>query len=88
MWEIAIKVSIRRLPIPPNLKEWLPVQLDALRFSVLPVSIRHSLAVESLPFHHKDPFDRLLVAQALQEHLTIVTADPIFEAYGVPVIRC
>ena len=87
-WEIAIKVSIGKLPVPNSLLEWLPRELDAFPFSPLPISMKHALAVESLPFHHKDPFDRMLVAQALAERLTIVSADPIFEVYGVPVVRC
>jgi PIN domain nuclease of toxin-antitoxin system len=87
-WEIAIKVALGKLPAPPNLATWLPPALMQARFTPLAVSIEHTLAVELLPPYHRDPFDRLLVAQATVERLTIVTADPDVARYNVPVIRC
>ena len=87
-WEIAIKVGLGKLRVPPDLATWLPAELAALRCTPLPITLDHALAVESLPRHHADPFDRLLIAQATVEGLTIVTGDPQIERYAVQVIRC
>lgn len=81
-WEIAIKKSLGNLRLPGDLQS----QLDAKRFELLPVSLRHTNAVESLPHHHGDPFDRLLVAQALVDGLTIVTADRQIRRYQVGLL--
>ncbi len=85
-WEIAIKVGLGKLELPANVATWLPAQLTENRFVPLPISIAHALGVEDLPPHHTDPFDRLLVAQALVEGMTIVTGDAQLERYAVPVI--
>jgi PIN domain nuclease of toxin-antitoxin system len=87
-WEMAIKVAIGKLPVPPDLASWLPATLQAERFTTLPITLEHVLAVEHLPHHHRDPFDRLLIAQAAAERLTIVTGDPVFALYNVPLLRC
>ncbi len=82
VWEVSIKRAIRKLEVPD---EYLALLLDA-GVEELPVRIEHALAVERLPPHHGDPFDRLLVAQALTEGATLVTGDPALRAYGVPVL--
>ncbi len=87
-WEIAIKVWLGRLDLPPDTHSWLPVELANNRFVELPVSVEHALGVERLPMHHTDPFDRLLIAQALAERLVIVTGDTKLEPYGVRIVRC
>jgi PIN domain nuclease of toxin-antitoxin system len=87
-WEIAIKVPSGKLPVPANLQAWLPARLVEDRYTVLDVTLQHTLQVEHLPRHHGDPFDRLLIAQAQIEGLTIVTADADFEKYSVAVLRC
>jgi PIN domain nuclease of toxin-antitoxin system len=87
-WEIAIKVSLGKLTVPPDIATWLPEQLSTTRLTPLPISLFHAAAVERLPAHHADPFDRLLIAQATAEHLSIVTRDSQFEPYDVQVIRC
>jgi PIN domain nuclease of toxin-antitoxin system len=87
-WEIAIKASQRRVAVPPNIAVWLPDQLTANRLTPLPVTIAHAAGVEHLPPHHTDPFDRILIAQALAEDIPIVTGDRQLERYGVQVIRC
>lgn len=87
-WEIAIKAKLGKLEVPPNVAGWLPTQLTLNRFKQLPITVSHAAAVEGLPLHHRDPFDRLLIAQARAEQLTIVTTDAWFEAYDVRVIRC
>jgi PIN domain nuclease of toxin-antitoxin system len=87
-WEIAIKAGVGKLSVPPNIDSWLPARLVTERFAVLDVKLGHVLAVEHLPLHHRDPFDRLLIAQARVERLTLVTGDPQLEPYDVPLLRC
>jgi PIN domain nuclease of toxin-antitoxin system len=81
-WEIAIKKSLGKLDAPDNLDE----MIDANRFSPLPVTIPHALGVMSLPDHHRDPFDRILIAQALHEGFRLVTRDQEIAKYPVPHI--
>jgi PIN domain nuclease of toxin-antitoxin system len=87
-WELAIKVALGRLALPANLAAWLPDALAAQRFTLLPITLAHTVRVESLPPHHRDPFDRLLVAQALIEGCWFITSDQVFGRYGVPLILC
>ena len=87
-WEMAIKVGLGKLDLPPELHVWLPTELDAAGLRLLPIEFEHTVGVEALPHHHRDPFDRLLIAQALADGLTLVTADRVFESYDVPLIRC
>ena len=83
-WEISIKKAIGKLRLPNgNYLEELKVH----RFTPLDITTEHALAVENLPPHHKDPFDRILVAQAQLENLTLVTRDPRIKAYTVPIIE-
>lgn len=82
LWELAIKQSIGKLTVDGDLREHLTLQA----FSELPVLGDHALAVRDLPAHHRDPFDRLLIAQARCEGLTIVTSDRAFAAYDVPIM--
>jgi PIN domain nuclease of toxin-antitoxin system len=87
-WEIAIKVSLGKLTAPANAQAWLPEAVRASRFIQLRITIEHALGAQGLPKHHADPFDRLLVAQAIVEQLTIVTGDRQLEPYGVPLVLC
>ena len=82
-WEIAIKASLGKLRIEGALDRFLPEQLAANGFQPLAIDLKHAARVATLPFHHRDPFDRLLIAQALEEELAVVTADPVFAKYGV-----
>ena len=82
VWEIALKRSLGQLTIEDR---WSHA-LDRLPFAPLPITAAHAAAVEKLPWHHRDPFDRLLVAQALVEEATLVTADRTLEAYAVPTL--
>jgi PIN domain nuclease of toxin-antitoxin system len=86
-WEIAIKVGLGKLDVPPALQTWLPQQLATSRLAVLPITIDHALGVERLPTHHTDPFDRLLVAQAIGEDLVLVSGDRHLERYDIRVMR-
>ncbi len=83
VWEIAIKSSLGKLKIDRPLDQFIPEQLSANGFKPLEIGFRHIVQVNTMPFHHKDPFDRLLAAQAREEKLLIVSADPIFTQYGI-----
>jgi PIN domain nuclease of toxin-antitoxin system len=85
-WEIAMKYSLGKLRLPDTPSTWLPTELSANRFTPSAINMQHVLAVENLPPHHRDPFDRLLVAQATEEGLTIVTGDPQLKHYDVTII--
>lgn len=85
VWELAIKSSLGRLTLPEPLDAYLAKKL-ATNLRLLSIDLPHVVAVERLPFHHQDPFDRVLVAQALTERLPIVTRDREFRKYGVEVI--
>jgi PIN domain nuclease of toxin-antitoxin system len=80
--EIGVKAAIGKLAVPEDLQE----HILGTGVRVLGLSAEHGLAVAHLPLHHRDPFDRLLVAQAQQEGLTLVTADPRIQAYDVEVL--
>jgi PIN domain nuclease of toxin-antitoxin system len=82
-WEMAIKVSLRRLALKKPVDTFVFEQLGLNPFRLLPIELDDIAHVSTLTLHHRDPFDRLLAAQALGEDLTIVSADPIFRKYGV-----
>jgi PIN domain nuclease of toxin-antitoxin system len=82
-WEMAIKLSLGKLRLPTPLDRFVPEQMAANGFQQLDIDFRHAVRVASLPFHHRDPFDRLLVAQAMAEDFALVSADTAFDAYGV-----
>lgn len=82
LWEIAIKQSLGKLTIA----ETYPEELAREGFRELPVSWLHAREIVQLPEHHRDPVDRMLIAQALVESLTLVTADPDIQKYDVPVL--
>lgn len=81
-WEISIKRALGKLDAPDDLAE----QMTAHRFEALSITLAHAMAAGALPPHHDDPFDRMLVAQAKAEALTVVTRDPRFAVYGVPTL--
>lgn len=84
IWDIAIKLSIGKL----KWREGVPLDrsIAACGFAELPVTAQHAAGVRNLPAHHGDPFDRLLIAQALVEDLRVVTADDVFTHYGIPTL--
>jgi PIN domain nuclease of toxin-antitoxin system len=85
-WEIILKVQSRKLNFPRPAGPYVLSKLAENRIECLPVTIDHLLALEGLPMHHRDPFDRILIAQSLEENLPIVTSDPWFSQYPVEVI--
>jgi PIN domain nuclease of toxin-antitoxin system len=86
-WEIAIKQSLGKLELPKPAEQWLPEVLRRTGFELAEVSLPAALRVRALPWHHRDPFDRLLVAQAAEDGYTLVTRDEVLENYGVPLLR-
>ena len=85
-WEVAIKASLRRLPLPANAEALITQAAIDAGFTELPVTFVHAFGVQALPWHHRDPFDRLLVAQSRREGLALVTADRAFRSYGIDVL--
>ena len=85
VWELSIKSSLKRLVLPAPAAEYVAEKIQA-GLRVLSVEWVHAAVVERLPFHHRDPFDRLLVAQAQTERLAVVTGDSVFLRYGVRVV--
>jgi PIN domain nuclease of toxin-antitoxin system len=85
-WEIAIKTGLGRIRLPGNAGTFTPDQLERNAFQALPVHVAHAVAVIGLPNVHRDPFDRMLVAQAMTEGLTIVSGDQDLSRYPVPVV--
>jgi PIN domain nuclease of toxin-antitoxin system len=87
VWEMQIKIQLGKLKLSLPLKELVKNQQETNNLTVSPVALPHVLALEALPFHHKDPFDRLLIAQSIEEGLTLVTADSQFSAYSVKLLQ-
>lgn len=85
-WETAIKVSLGKLDLDVPFTRLIPGELHANAIDLLPIRPEHIVAVTNLPFHHRDPFDRMLVAQAMVEGATLVSADAVLDAYGIPRI--
>jgi PIN domain nuclease of toxin-antitoxin system len=83
LWEISIKVGIGKLDLPKLFDVFIPEQLEINEIEILPIELRHLTPLTSLPLHHRDPFDRLLISQSLVEELTILSADKIFDQYAV-----
>lgn len=86
VWEIAIKQSLGKLDLPEPAERWLPEVLRRTGFEVADVTVAAALRVRGLPWLHRDPFDRLLIAHALEAGYTVVTRDEAFAAYGVSVL--
>jgi PIN domain nuclease of toxin-antitoxin system len=82
-WELAIKASIGKLRLTKSVERFIPEELTANDFQLLSIDFRHIAKVETLPFHHRDPFDRLLVAQVLTEKMSIISADTVLSEYGI-----
>jgi PIN domain nuclease of toxin-antitoxin system len=85
-WEIAIKQSLDKLKLAAPAESWLPRVVTASGFGVAEVSLPAALAVRALPWHHRDPFDRLLIAQAIEEGYTLASRDPVFGRYAISLL--
>jgi PIN domain nuclease of toxin-antitoxin system len=91
LWEACIKVALQKLELPAPLADdparGFRETLQQMRFRLLPVEPEHAAAVRDLPHYHRDPFDRMLVAQAMHERLTLVTHDDVFDRYGLRTLK-
>ncbi len=80
---MVIKVGKGLLVLPMPLEELVPAKMSQFNFPLLPLDLPSLFRVQHLPFHHKDPFDRLLIAQAIEHNLQIVSSDEVFDRYGI-----
>jgi PIN domain nuclease of toxin-antitoxin system len=83
LWEMAIKISLGKLTLDKPFETMIPYQLMQNGIEILPIEFLHVAVITNLPFHHRDPFDRLIIAQASVEGLPVISSDEIFDAYGV-----
>lgn len=83
IWEIAIKTSLGKLKIAQPIGKFIPQQLQLNGFELFDIKFEHIAKIGYLPFHHRDPFDRLLIAQSLVEQIPVVSIDPIFDLYAI-----
>ncbi len=83
LWEMAIKSSIGKLQLSQPFDELFPAQLESNSIEILPVTVVHLKTVCNLPFYHRDPFDRLMAAQALVERLPVISVDSLLEKYAI-----
>jgi PIN domain nuclease of toxin-antitoxin system len=83
LWEIAIKFSIGKLSLPDSFGNFIPSQIRQNDIEILSVTLPHLEKVSTLPFHHKDPFDRLIIAQSMVENLPILSSDAAFDLYKI-----
>jgi PIN domain nuclease of toxin-antitoxin system len=86
IWEILIKVQVGKLDLPQPAGPYVISKLAENRIETLPINLDHLLAFEGLPMHHRDPFDRVLIAQSMEEDWPIITSDAVFKKYPVRVI--
>lgn len=82
-WEIAIKISVGKYTLNDDFETFMERQTVYGDFTLLPISVKHAAVVATLPFHHRDPFDRLLVAQAISEGIPIMSTDRELDSYAV-----
>lgn len=87
VWEMQIKIQLSKLRLSLPLDELIASQQTANDIQILPVELAHILALDALPFHHKDPFDRLLIAQSITETATLASADSKLSVYPVKLLR-
>jgi len=83
VWELSIKVGTGKLALPQSPETFVRAQQQALEFELLPIELAHAARVATLPFHHRDPFDRLLAAQSLVENMPLLSADAVLDAYSI-----
>lgn len=83
IWELAIKSSINKISFEKDLEEFIDTHIKGNNIEVLKIELPHLLRIESLPFHHRDPFDRLIIAQAIENNLIILSSDKVFDKYKI-----
>ena len=85
-WELQIKIALNKILLKESLQSSFESEQKINGFRILPVTLPHTMYLSNLPLHHKDPFDRLLIAQAITENMTVLTSDRKFSAYEVSVL--
>ncbi len=85
LWELAIKISLGKLILAKPLADVIE-QINIENIEILPITAEHTLRVSALPFHHRDPFDRIIIAQSLVENLPVITDDNEFSIYGIQIL--
>jgi PIN domain nuclease of toxin-antitoxin system len=85
-WEIAIKISLNKYSLPEPYEQFMERELATNQFRILPIEPKHTATLTRLPFHHRDPFDRLIIAQAMVEQIPVISGDAAFAAYTVTCI--
>ncbi len=83
VWEMSIKISLEKLRLPSPFADFIDMQLHQNHFRLLEIKTKHAAMLLTLPFHHRDPFDRMLIAQAQTENMPIISRDAAFDAYDV-----
>lgn len=86
VWEMQIKIRLGQMVFPDTLANIIQEQQFINGIEILPVQLSHALYLENLPYHHKDPFDRLLISQAIVENMTLISADKVFSQYPVKLL--
>jgi PIN domain nuclease of toxin-antitoxin system len=86
LWEIAIKTSLGKLELSSPFDQFISSQLEKNAIGILPIELHHLSATTNLEFHHRDPFDRLIIAQSITEHMPVITSDVVFSKYPVEII--
>ncbi len=82
-WEIAIKVSLGKYPLTVPFETFFQEGIEGSDVMIVPIEVRHAAVLSALPMHHKDPFDRMIVSQAIAERIPIVSVDSVLDAYGI-----
>jgi PIN domain nuclease of toxin-antitoxin system len=86
VWEMGIKVAMDKLPLPEPIEQYVDSTVRELGANLLAINASHALTAARLPLHHRDPFDRMLIAQAQVEEMAIVTSDRVFEQYEAKIV--
>ncbi len=87
IWEMSIKFSLGKLRLPQPVRPYVLTRVAKDAFTLLDIQAKHALECAALPWHHRDPFDRMLAAQAKIERVPLLTADPVFGKYGVKILK-
>ena len=87
IWEMSIKVAIGKLPLPDPINDYVPSCMTELGTLPMQISVAHAFQVATLPMHHRDPFDRMIISQAQLEGMTVVSSDSVFQNYEVDLLR-
>ena len=86
VWEMAIKSGLKKLKLPLPIDQYIATRTKDHNIVLLDLTVEHIAVVENLPYHHKDPFDRLLISQCISENLPILSSDRLFSAYPIPTV--